>query len=410
MESVELEEGGRVMTRMSLTGHLSVALTGFLQPFVASLAEVHRRAVGELVFLIVGAGSIMVSQMARRMSWGSRRMIQREKRLCRHAKTRSFDDVDLSGALRREAARHLRPDSLVLLDTSDLSKPYARKMEHVGIVHDASRKTAGPGYWLVSAFLRLKRGRIVPMLMRCFSLVEPGIKSFNAVLIQAMSQLKEVLTEGRGILVADRGFDAIRLLEPLLKYSLRFLVRMVGSRDLLFEENGTWRKQNVREWVDVQLAAGWRMLVATVRLPQREEDLQLVVAPPQAGRHREPMMLLTRGVLSRRHDARWIVQAYRNRWAIEDGLRAFKQSFGVEQVRVMTLRAIQRLVLLAAVAMAFVIHLTHHAKAHTKRLIEAAAMHFDQIILYDFCRFAAGLRNLLTAAHLQAHLGISGDG
>lgn len=398
------------MTRMSLTGYLSVQLHGFLQPFVAALAEVHRKAVQELVFLILGAGTIMVSQMGRRMSWGPRRMIHREKRLCRHAKTRSFDDVDLSLALRTEAALHLREDSLVLLDTSDLSKPYARKMQHVAIVRDGSRKTAGPGYWLVSAFLRLQRGKIVPMLMRCFSLVEPGIKSFNAVLIQAMSQLKEVLAEGRGILVADRGFDAIRLLEPMLKFTLRFIVRMVGSRDLLFEEMGQWHKYNVRKWVEGQLATGWRTLVAQVRLPKREEVLQLIVAPPVAGRHKEPMMLLTSGVLSGRHDAWWIIRAYRGRWAIEDGLRAFKQSFGVEQVRVLTLRAIQRLVLLAAVAMAFVIHLAQHAQARFKRRVEAAALHFDQTILYDLCRFAAGLRNLLTAANLQSQLGISGDG
>jgi hypothetical protein len=50
------------------------------------------------------------------------------------------------------------------------------------------------------------------------------------------------------------------------------------------------------------------------------------------------------------------------------------------------------------------------AASRYQRLIHAAALHFDQIILHDFCRFAAGLRNLLTTSHLQANLGISGDG
>jgi hypothetical protein len=333
-------------------------------------------------------------------------MIHREKRLCRHAKTRSFDDVGLSAALRARAALHLRQDSLVLLDTSDRSKPYARKMEHLGIVRDGSRKTTGPGYWLVGAFLRLKRGQILPMLMRCFSTVQPGIKSFNAVIVQGISQLAEVLTEGRGILVCDRGLDAIRLLEPLLKHSLRFVVRLVGHRDLLFEEHGRWGKHNLRKWVDAQLADGMRTLMATVRLPKRPEQLQLIVAPPWPGRHKQAMMLLTRGVLTRRHDARWIIRAYHSRWGVQDGLRAFKQSFGIEQVRVMTLRAIQRLVLPAAIAMAFVIDLAQYAKASCKRLVNLAAQHFDQPILYDFCRFAAGLRNLVTAEQMQSHLAL----
>jgi len=83
-----------------------------------------------------------------------------------------------------------------------------------------------------------------------------------------------------------------------------------------------------------------------------------------------------------------------------DGLRAFKQNFGVEDVGAMTLRAIQRLVLPAAVAMAFVIHLTQHAKASCTRLVNLAAQHFDQPIVYGFCRFAFGLRNLVTAEQL----------
>ena len=226
------------MTRMSLTGFLSVQLDGFLKPFVQPVPSEYRRAVHELVFLIVGAASIMVSQLARRMIGGPARMIHREKRLCRHAKTRAFDDTGLSAALRVQAALQMRQDSLVVLDTSDLSKPYARKMEHLGIVRDGSAKTNGPGYWLVGAFLRLTRGRIVPMLMRCFSVVQPGIKSFNAVIVQAISQLREVMGQGRGIVVCDRGFDAILLLEPLLKNSMRFIVRMVGNRDMLFEQEG----------------------------------------------------------------------------------------------------------------------------------------------------------------------------
>jgi hypothetical protein len=263
---------------------------------------------------------------------------------------------------------------------------------------------------LVAAFVRLKRGRLVPMLMRCFSLVQPGIKSFNAVLIQALSQLKDVLADGQGILVCDCGFDAIRLLEPMLQQSWPFIVRPVGSRDLLFLEDGRCRKHNLHKWVDAQLAQGLRTLVATVRLPKREELLQLIVAPPVAGRHKEPMLLLTRGVLTRRHDARWIIRAYRARRGIEDELRAFKQSFGAEDVQAITLRAIQRLVLLAAVAMAFVIYLAQHAQAKWKRLIHLPAQHFDQPILCDFCRFAFGLRNLVTAQQLQSYLEVSGDG
>jgi len=92
------------MTRMSLTGYLSVQLDRFLKPFVQAVPCDYAKPVKELVFLILGAASIMVSQLGRRMSWGPLEMIHREKRLCRHAKTKSFDDVGLSAALRGQAA------------------------------------------------------------------------------------------------------------------------------------------------------------------------------------------------------------------------------------------------------------------------------------------------------------------
>jgi len=146
------------MARMPLTGYVSVQLGGFLHPFLQTVPPSYARPIEDLVLPVVGADSTMVSRLARRMSWGPREMIHREKRLCRHAKTRSLDDVGLSAALRTEAGLYLQQDSLVLLDTSDLSKPYARKMWYLGTVQDGSRKTTTPGYWLVGAFLRCKRG------------------------------------------------------------------------------------------------------------------------------------------------------------------------------------------------------------------------------------------------------------
>jgi len=100
---------------MSMTGYVSVQLERFLQPFPQSVSRSNAKPIKELIFLILGAASTMVSQLARRMTWGLQEMIHREKRLCRHAQTRSADDMGLSSALRTQAALHLRQDSLVLL-------------------------------------------------------------------------------------------------------------------------------------------------------------------------------------------------------------------------------------------------------------------------------------------------------
>jgi hypothetical protein len=60
--------------------------------------------------------------------------------------------------------------------------------------------------------------------------------------------------------------------------------------------------------------------------------------------------------------------------------------------------------------LAFLIYLAEHAQARWKRLLYLAAQHFEQPLVYDFCRLAAGLRNLITAHQLQNYLAASGDG
>jgi hypothetical protein len=42
--------------------------------------------------------------------------------------------------------------------------------------------------------------------------------------------------------------------------------------------------------------------------------------------------------------------------------------------------------------------------------VNLAAQHFDEPILYDFCRFAAGLRNLVTAEQLQSQVNLRAYG
>ena len=79
------KEGCRAMKRTSLSGYVLVRLVGFLKPLVECLPETHKLAVKDMVFLIAGLVSIMISRMVRRMSWGPWRMIHREKGLCRQA-------------------------------------------------------------------------------------------------------------------------------------------------------------------------------------------------------------------------------------------------------------------------------------------------------------------------------------
>jgi hypothetical protein len=88
-----------------------------------------------------------------------------------------------------------------------------------------------------------------------------------------------------------------------------------------------------------------------VKLPGRREQLTLVVV---RGFGEEPMMLLTNvGVKRSRRSCQFILDSYLRRWQIEDTIRCMKQSYGLENVRVLSYCRLQNLMVLALCAMYF---------------------------------------------------------
>ena len=55
----------------------------------------------------------------------------------------------LTGTLCRMAASRIQEMTLLILDLSDISKKYARKMEYLARVRDGSEDGLGTGYWLL---------------------------------------------------------------------------------------------------------------------------------------------------------------------------------------------------------------------------------------------------------------------
>ena len=79
----------------------------------------------------------------------------------------------------------------------------------------------------------------------------------------------------------------------------------------------------------------------SVRFPESPEELGLLVV---RGFGREPMMLLTTEPLRKsRKVLRRLVRAYISRWAIEETIRYIKQSYELEDVRVLNYQSLQNL-------------------------------------------------------------------
>jgi hypothetical protein len=88
-----------------------------------------------------------------------------------------------------------------------------------------------------------------------------------------------------------------------------------------------------------------------VKLPGRDEQLYLVVV---RGFGEEPLLLLTNVALQPTRKSLWaIVQGYIARWLVEETIRFIKQSYQVEDIRVLHYERLRNLMALVLAAVYF---------------------------------------------------------
>ena len=106
--------------------------------------------------------------------------------------------------------------TLLILDISDIAKPYAEKMEYLARVRDGSTGEIADGYWLCQVVaVENEDNAIVPLYSTLYSQAAPDFVSENAELKGAMAAVSEAC-DGRGVWVVDRGGDRGELYADLL--------------------------------------------------------------------------------------------------------------------------------------------------------------------------------------------------
>ena len=142
------------------------ALYGFARK-VASLVSDSRRQrfLEEMVTGLVIGGHVHLSRVARAVGNGSNDVEVDEKRLSRNLGSEHWNMQPVVDALRSWSVEMIGPDTLIVADLTDISKYYARVLEGLGRVRDASDpdKRLAPGYMLFEAYVRVRRWQLFPL-------------------------------------------------------------------------------------------------------------------------------------------------------------------------------------------------------------------------------------------------------
>ena len=104
-------------------------------------------------------------------------------------------------------------------------------------VHDGSdRGELVHGYWTNQVIAaEVGSEQITPLHFSLYSQASPEFSGENNQIIKAMDQVGKAL-DNKGIWVIDRGGDRDKLYRSLLQHKRDFIVRLVGSRDLIYQD------------------------------------------------------------------------------------------------------------------------------------------------------------------------------
>lgn len=344
-----------------VAGRLREQIGKFSGIFSPRFSKPKARFLEQMIFGIQAAQDVKLSSIGRALGEDIE-LKKTEERLGHHLQASGLWE-QINEALAEEAAGRVKSDTLIIVDISDIQKAYARRMPYLANVRDGDTGEIGPGYWSgIAVACEPESRHVIPLHQRLWSAEAPDFISENAQLLQIVGTICSK-TKGRGIYVLDRGGDRIELYNGLLDNGLRFIVRLVGDRNLRFgrrlmlaeeiaqecpmhyaetiirEESGKEKRYH--------LEYGFR----AVRLPERDELLYLVTV---RGFGEKPLMLLTSVPVTDTRRSVWaIVKGYLTRWLVEETIRFIKQSYHLEDMRVLSYERLRNLAALVMAAVYF---------------------------------------------------------
>lgn len=333
----------------------------FMGVFSPRFSKPKQRFIKEMIFGIQAAKDVKLSSITRALD-ESISLKKTEERLSRNLAMPGLGDV-IHEQIAEAAGKRVKQDTLIIVDPTDIRKQYAKRMPFLGRVRDGSSGELVNGYWgCLAVACETGKRKMTPLHQRLWSTRAPGTVSENQQLLEILETIRSGIGQ-RGIYVMDRGGDRCRLYNPLLKKQLRFIIRMTGKRDLMVrgrKRNSlelalscrmNFHDQIVRETEEgektCQISYGFRR----VKLPGNHQQLYLVVVN---GFGKEPLIILTNVEVKNSRKALWfIVESYLSRWLVEDAIRFIKQSYRLEDIRLLSYCRLQNMMALVLAAVYF---------------------------------------------------------
>jgi hypothetical protein len=356
----------------------------------------------EIVKGIIGAGSLVCQRIA---SWsailsraqdGAQRVIRLATGESTHRSRLSA--ADLTAQLRQRGVAQLRAavaeELWLILDGSDLRKPYAQEMPDLMQVRDLDGQLV-PGYRTLNVLGLVPEQRAI-LYHRLFSSEEEGFVSEPYEVQQALQTVSAAVAPLKAQVpvtwIMDSGLDDVAVWRTIWEQEEHLVCRIYHTERLVeyLDPTGHWvardiqqalqqlrpvaqartemvvrrgrQKKAKRQEVTVNLRAcplrlTYQTNVRRLGSGQATQKLLWLVEIGVPGSDLDPWLLITDWPVTDAASALRIFRMYRQRWAVEDSFRFVKDLLGWEDVQLLDLTGIRTLVALGWVAAGFLYEL-----------------------------------------------------
>lgn len=364
------------------------------------LSRPRRKFLRQMIYGIQAVRDIKVSEISRGLC-EKIKLIKTENRLARQLATEDLTDI-LNSNLLKESGKRIKEDTVLALDLSDIRKDFAKKMEHMDGIWDGSKGEVAKGYWICEIVgAEVNGNELIPLYSESFSQSAEGFESENKQMLKAIDKVYEA-TNGKGILVIDRGGARPEVVVNIEEKQRQFVVRMLGSKHVI-DNNGDKislkqlaKKMRCPVEYEVEVNKEGSKEKYFVKLGIRKnvkyenKSLNIIVV---RGFGEDEMILAT----NTNKTATEVLEIYLTRWKCEESFRFLKNEYNLEDVRVRSYVAIRNVVAILHAVFYFIsveIGMRLRFSIVFKKLMEKAKRFFEVSIFKQYA-LADGLGHML---------------
>jgi len=254
------------------TEKLQTKFNYYLKKLSKNITKPESRFVHEIVLGLLKGQSVTMNQIAIHIQ-DSIRLKKTLERFRRHFQKIGFWKKLIESHIQSVSTKINRHD-YAILDLSDIQKKYSRMMEGLARVHDGSADSIGLGYWLMNIIGINHTGeRITPLYNKLYSF-KVGARSENSEILEGIFTVVKHIGK-QLIWVIDRGGDRTKLIVPLLRSHLKFIIRSKGKRNLIYRG-----KVRSLKWISRKVNPQYRLETQKIKKNRIRKEVYYAGAVP----------------------------------------------------------------------------------------------------------------------------------